>query len=56
MIQIGSVLNIADNTGAKKVKCINVLGGSNFATIGDTIVVSIKSILSYIIIIFILNK
>lgn len=41
---MSSVLNSADNTGAKKLMCIKVLGGSKrrFASIGDTIVVSVK--------------
>lgn len=45
MIQMGSNLNVADNTGAKKAQCIKVLGGSKkmSATIGDIIVVSIKT-------------
>ena len=44
MIQTESVLDIADNSGAKKVLCIKVLGGSKrrFATVGDVIVVSVK--------------
>jgi large subunit ribosomal protein L14 len=44
MIQMQSRLNVADNSGAKEVMCIKVLGGSKrrFATIGDIIVVSIK--------------
>ena len=44
MIQVQTELNVADNTGAKRVECIKVLGGSKrrFASIGDTIVVSIK--------------
>jgi large subunit ribosomal protein L14 len=44
MIQTESVLDVADNSGAKKVLCIKVLGGSKrrFATVGDVIVVSIK--------------
>ncbi len=44
MIQMSSVLNSADNTGAKKLMCIKVLGGSKrrFASIGDIIVVSVK--------------
>ena len=44
MIQMTSVLDVADNSGAKKVFCIKVLGGSNrrYATIGDVIVVSIR--------------
>ena len=44
MIQVQTELNVADNTGAKRVECIKVLGGSKrrYASIGDTIVVSIK--------------
>jgi large subunit ribosomal protein L14 len=44
MIQMESVLEVADNSGAKRVKCIKVLGGSKrkYATIGDVIVVSVK--------------
>ena len=44
MIQTESVLNVADNSGAKKVLCIRVLGGSGkrYATIGDVIVVAVK--------------
>ena len=44
MIQKETVLNAADNTGAKKLKCIHVLGGSKkkYATIGDIIVCSVK--------------
>ena len=44
MIQMGTILNVADNTGAKKVRCVKVLGGSKkmSAGIGDKIVVSIK--------------
>jgi large subunit ribosomal protein L14 len=40
-----SVLDVADNSGAKKVKCVKVLGGSKrkYATIGDIIVVSVKT-------------
>ena len=47
MIQIESVLNVADNSGAKSVFCIKVLGGSRrrYARIGDIIVVSIKEAL-----------
>ncbi|MDZ7374948.1 MAG: 50S ribosomal protein L14 [candidate division KSB1 bacterium] len=45
MIQQESRLNVADNTGAKEVLCIRVLGGSNrkYGTVGDVIVVSVKS-------------
>ena len=44
MIQMQTVLNVADNSGAKKVMCIKVLGGSHhmIAALGDVIVVSIK--------------
>ena len=44
MIQMESSLDVADNSGARKVLCIKVLGGSKrkYATIGDTIVVSVK--------------
>ncbi len=47
MIQEYSRLNVADNTGAKKVMCIRVLGGSKrkYAGIGDVIVVSVKQAL-----------
>ena len=45
MIQMESVLQSGDNSGAKVLKCFKVLGGSKrrFATVGDTIVVSVKS-------------
>ena len=44
MIQMQSVLNIADNSGAKSVMCIKVLGGSKrrYANIGDVIKVAVK--------------
>lgn len=44
MIQMQSILEVADNSGAKKVMCIKVLGGSHHmvAKLGDVIVVSIK--------------
>lgn len=44
MIQQESVLEVADNSGAKKVQCIKVLGGFHrrYARIGDRIVVSVK--------------
>lgn len=47
MIQQESRLTVADNSGAKEVLCIRVLGGSKkrYATIGDKIVVSVKSAL-----------
>lgn len=45
MIQAQTILNIADNSGAKKAMCIKVLGGTKrkYASIGDVIVVAIKS-------------
>ncbi len=44
MIQTESVLDVADNSGAKRVRCIKVIGGSKrkYASVGDIIVVSIK--------------
>ena len=44
MIQVQTELLVADNTGAKKIECIKVLGGSKrrYASIGDIIVVSVK--------------
>ena len=44
MIQPQTLLNVADNTGAKKVMCIKVLGGSKrkYAGIGDVVVVAVK--------------
>lgn len=44
MIQQETVLQVGDNTGAKKVLCIKVLGGSTrrYATVGDTIVAAVK--------------
>ncbi len=44
MIQTETILNVADNSGAKKVLCIRVLGGTRkrFASIGDVIVVTVK--------------
>ena len=44
MIQVETTLQVADNSGAKKVACIKVLGGSKrrYATVGDIIVVSVK--------------
>ncbi len=45
MIQQETMLNVADNTGAKDIKCIRVLGGSfrRYANVGDIIVASVKS-------------
>ena len=44
MIQVESTLQVADNSGAKKVACIKVLGGSHrrYASVGDIVVVSVK--------------
>ncbi len=44
MIQVETNLTVADNSGARRVQCIKVLGGSHrrYASIGDVIVVSIK--------------
>ena len=44
VIQVQTELNVADNTGAKRIECIKVLGGSKrrYASIGDTIVVAVK--------------
>ncbi len=44
MIQVQTMLEVADNSGARKVMCIKVLGGSKrrYAELGDTIVVSVK--------------
>lgn len=45
MIQLRSILNIADNSGAIRVQCIKVLGGSwrRYGQLGDIVVVSVKS-------------
>jgi large subunit ribosomal protein L14 len=47
MIQVETFLNVADNSGAKIVQCIKVLGGSKrkYASIGDIIVVAVKDAL-----------
>ena len=44
MIQPRSMLDVADNSGAKKVQCIRVMGGSQkkYASLGDTIIVAVK--------------
>ena len=44
MIQLTSVLNVADNSGARKLFCIQVMGGSKrrYGTIGDVIVASVR--------------
>ena len=45
MIQVESNLEVADNSGAKRVQCIRVLGGTKrrYASVGDVIVVSVKT-------------
>jgi large subunit ribosomal protein L14 len=47
MIQVQTHLNVADNSGAKRVQCIRVLGGTRrrYAEVGDVIVVSVKDAL-----------
>ena len=47
MIGVQTELQVADNTGAKRVECIKVLGGSKrrYAGVGDLIVVSVKDAL-----------
>ena len=47
MIQQESILNVADNSGARKVMCIKVLGGTRrrYARVGDEIVASVKEAL-----------
>jgi len=44
MIQVQSLLKVADNTGAKKLMCIRVMGGSHrrYASVGDIIICSVK--------------
>ncbi len=44
MIQLTSILNVADNSGARKLFCIQVMGGSKrrYGTIGDVIVASVR--------------
>ena len=44
MIQMQTMLDVADNSGAKRCQCIKVLGGTRrrYASVGDTIVVSVK--------------
>ena len=44
MIQMQSILDVADNSGARKVMCLKVLGGSKrrYASVGDIIVVSVR--------------
>lgn len=47
MIQVETFLEVADNSGAKKVQCIKVIGGSRrrYAAVGDVIIVSVKDAL-----------
>jgi large subunit ribosomal protein L14 len=47
MIQPRSMLDVADNSGAKKVQCIRVMGGANkrYASLGDTVIVAVKDAL-----------
>ena len=47
MIQTESRLTVADNSGAKEVLCIHVLGGTGrrYASVGDVIVVTVKSVI-----------
>lgn len=44
MIQVQTMLDVADNSGVKKVQCIKILGGTRkrYATVGDIIVVAVK--------------
>src|ERR1019366_3774702 len=44
MVQMRTILDVADNSGARKVQCTKVLGGSRrrYATVGDVIVVAVK--------------
>ena len=44
MIQMGTILDVADNSGAKKIACINVMGGSSgkYGSLGDVIRASVK--------------
>lgn len=48
MIQLKSLLDVADNSGARKVVCVKVLGGSRrrYAAVGDIIVVAVKEALA----------
>lgn len=45
MIQVETMLDVADNSGAKKIQCIKILGGSKkrYARVGDVVVASVKS-------------
>jgi large subunit ribosomal protein L14 len=46
MIQTQTILKVADNSGAKTVKCIKILGQSKSASVGDCIIVSVRSVRS----------
>jgi large subunit ribosomal protein L14 len=48
MIQMQTILNVADNTGAREVMCIKVLGGSRrrYAGLGDVVVCSVRSVVA----------
>ncbi len=45
MIQVETMLDVADNSGAKRIQCIKVLGGSKrrYASVGDVVVVTVKA-------------
>lgn len=47
MIQMGTILDVADNSGAKKIACITLLGGSSgkYGSVGDVITASVKEAL-----------
>lgn len=47
MVQVESVLDVADNSGARRVRCIRVLGGTRrrYASVGDEIIVSVREAL-----------
>jgi large subunit ribosomal protein L14 len=47
MVQMNTFLNVADNSGAKRVQCIKILGGSKrkYASVGDIVVVAVKDAL-----------
>ncbi|MBI5629622.1 MAG: 50S ribosomal protein L14 [Elusimicrobia bacterium] len=49
MIQLRSIINVADNSGAKKLQCFHVMGGSyrRYAAIGDIIVCSVRDALPH---------
>ena len=46
MISVGTILNVIDNSGAKKVKCLKILGGTNrkIGIVGNFIIVSVQTI------------